>query len=116
MTVFEIIEAQQAGQEGSPAWMVGEQLKEICWAEPHSAELLAEDLADESMGLTVAAGKIKAWADKQKRTGNCVCVPPNVAEGILREFYGLPGREEKQPVMQVKPSDGPELLDLASFF
>ena len=34
MTVFEKIEAQQKGKEGTPAWMVGEQLKEICAGDP----------------------------------------------------------------------------------
>ena len=117
MTVFDLITRQQEGKEGSPAWMVGEQLREICRAEPHSAELLLRDLADKSMDLTAAAGKIKAWADKQKRHGNCVCVPPNVAEGILREFYGLPGRADAaEAAPEKKGSESPELLDLDSFF
>ena len=48
--------------------------------------------------LTEAEKKIRAWADEQHhkmRTENCVAVPPNVAEKILREFYGLPERSEK---------------------
>ena len=90
MTVFEMIEAQQKGLEDTTVFMVGEQLKDICRADPHCAELVAQDLENASMSLDQAEKKIKAYADKQKRTVNCVCVPPNVAERILRDFYGLP--------------------------
>lgn len=121
MTVFEMIEAQQKGIENTPAWMVGEQLKDICAEDPHCAELVAKDLEDKSMDLKAAAGKIKAWADKQKRKGNCVCVPPNVAEGIIREFYGLPGRGEAPERKQAektapKETEQPDILDLSAFF
>lgn len=90
MTVFEKIEAQQKGKENTAAWMVGEQLKDICRRDPHCAELVLQDLENTSMSIDAAEKKIKAYADKQKRTGNCVCVPPDVAEKIIREFYGLP--------------------------
>ena len=86
------IEAQQKGIESTAPWMVGEQLKEICRNEPGSAELLDKDLDVPSMSIKNAEKQIKAWADKQKRNGNCVCVPPNTAEEILRKFYGLPER------------------------
>jgi hypothetical protein len=87
---IELIERQQAGIENTAPWMVGEQLKDICRREPASAGLIAHDLTVPEMSLTAAEKKIKIWADTQKkRGGGCVCVPPNVAEGILREFYGL---------------------------
>lgn len=120
MSVFERIAQLQAGREMSPAWMVGEQLKEICRADPHCAELVEKDLEGKGMGLEMAAAKIKEWADRQKRVGNCVCVPPQVAEGIIREFYGLPAKapeakETKAPEAP-KPEPAPGILDLASFF
>ena len=92
MTVFEKIEAQQKGKENTAAWMVGEQLKDICRADPACASIVAEDLENKDMSIEKASLKIKAYADDQyrKQKGNCVCVPPNVAEGIIREFYGLP--------------------------
>lgn len=92
MTVFEKIEAQQKGRENTDVWMVGEQLKDICRADPACAAIVAEDLENKAMSIEVAAKKIKEHADTQKRKqkGNCVCVPPNVAEGIIRDFYGLP--------------------------
>lgn len=119
MTVFEKIEAQQKGHEYTDQWMVGEQLKEICEAEPHCAELVAEDLENKDMSLEAAARKIKAWADEQhkKVKGNCVCVPSNVVETILREFYGLPekGQKSQAPGSAKMPKETP-VLDLASFF
>lgn len=122
MTVIEKIEAMQKGNENSPAWMVGEQLKEICAVDPHCADLVDKDLDDPAMNLVAAERKIKAYADKQKRTGNCVCVPPQVAEKIIREFYGLPERAPAaQPLKQVeKPAQAQpapaDELDLFSMF
>jgi len=84
-----LIEAQRKGLENTAPWMVGEQLKDICLRDPGNAELIAQDLEVPAMSLASAEKRIKGWADKQKRTGNCVCVPPNVAEEILRSFYGL---------------------------
>lgn len=122
MTVFEKIEAQQAGCENTPAWMVGEQLKDICGADPHCAELVAQDLENKDMSLEKAAAKIKAHADElhKKQKGNCVCVPPNVAEKILREFYGLPDASapklsivKPEPATVAEPED--DGLDLFDF-
>lgn len=92
MTVFEKIEEQQKGNEYTDIWMVGEQLKDICRADPACAAIACEDLENKDMSIEFAAKKIKEYADvqKHKQKGNCVCVPPNVAEGIIREFYGLP--------------------------
>lgn len=85
-----LIEKQQKKvREHSAQWMVGEQLKDICRAEPLSAELLARDLEIEKMSIIEAEKKIKAFADGHK-VGNNSCVPPVEADRILREFYGLP--------------------------
>lgn len=85
-----IIEAQQAKEKGrTPAWMVGEQLKDICRAEPDSAELIVQDMETASMHIQAAEKKIKKYADGHK-TGNFACVTPAEAEDILRKFYGLP--------------------------
>lgn len=119
MSVFEIIEAQQKGIEGSPAWTVGEQLKEICAGDPHCAELVEKDLEDPAMNLAAAERQIKAWADTQRKGKSCVCVPPNKAEEIIRKFYGLPDRKPTQPLKLVeKPREDPAAngLDLFSLF
>ena len=97
MNCIEKITAAQAGLKNTDAYMVGQQLKDIC-QDPECARLVAADLENPKMGLTFCAAKIKAWADEQhqKNEGNCVCVPPDVAEGIIREFYGLPGKAAKE--------------------
>lgn len=101
MTVFEKIEAQQKGKENTAPWMVGEQLKDICRSDPHCAELVDKDLDNTAMSIVEAEKKIKAWADKNKQ-GGCAVVPPNVAEKIIRELYGLPEVTE-QPKLSVVP-------------
>ena len=124
MTVFEKIEAQQKGRENTDVWMVGEQLKDICRNDPSCATIVAEDLENKAMSIEAAAKKIKEYADEQKRKqkGNCVCVPPNVAEGIIREFYGLPtagnsAANGETPMLEpVQASDiAGGFLDLDSF-
>lgn len=89
------IEKLNAQQSRVPArsapWMVAEQLKDICRNEPHSAEILAQDLDNPSMSITAAETKIKDFADKNK-VGRFACVTPIEAEEILRKFYGLPER------------------------
>lgn len=89
-----VLTAQQEREKGrTPAWMVGEQLKDICRREPMSAELIVQDMANASMHIQAAAKEIKKYADEH-RTGNFACVTPTEAEDILRKFYGLPEREE----------------------
>lgn len=114
--INELISGLQKGLEGTPEYMVGQQLKDIC-KDKACAKIVAEDLKNKSMGLKAAAGRIKAWADDQhrKKGGSCICVPPDVAEKILREFYGLP---DAMPEDQTEPAAEPAapVLDLASFF
>ena len=113
MSAVDKIEVQQKGCENTPAWMVGKQLKDILRREPWNEELLAQDLDVKEMSLQKAAAQIEAWADKQPRKGNCVCVPPNVAEKILREFYGL---QAAAPEQAPKPAETrKKILDFSAF-
>lgn len=110
-----MIESQQNKVRArSPQWLVGEQLKEICRMEPPSAELIAQDLENESMSIVEAEKKIKAFADGHK-TGNFSCVTPLEADQILREFYGLPAAGEPSPVPAPEQPDG-NVLHLEDFF
>lgn len=98
---------KQQPETHNAVWCVGEQLKDLARREPESARLLAEDL--ETLTLVKAEQKIKAYADAHK-TGNFAFVPPQEAERILREFYGLPsGAPEAEPA----EADG--MIDLADF-
>lgn len=109
------IEAQQAGvKPRSPQWMVGEQLKDICRNEPHSAELIAQDLENQDMSIVEAEKRIKAFADKNK-TGNFACVVPAEADRILREFYGLATAGEAVLSFTPEPGGG-GVIRLEDFF
>lgn len=109
----EMIEAQRKGKKDTPVWMVGEQLLDIAAGEPDSLELLKQDLAVPEMSLENAEKQIKAWADKHKK-GNCCCVSPKVADGILREFYGLKSLDERRTEATSKRAKA-EYIDLDSF-
>ena len=109
----ELIEAQRKGKEDSPVWMVGEQLLEIAAGEPDSLELLKQDLTVPEMSLENAEKQIKAWADKHKK-GSCCCVSPKVADGIIREFYGLKSLDEKKSEAKETKKQS-NLIDLDSF-
>ena len=100
----DLIAAQQKGQEDTAVWMVGEQLKEMAAADPKVEELLEQDLAVADMSLAAAEKKIKEYADKHKK-GQCAVVPPQVAEKILREFYGLPARDLQESDMPAAPAN-----------
>lgn len=82
---------QQQGKENTDVFMVGEQLKDICRNSPDAVEIVLQDLDIPEMGIDKAARKIKEHADELKKNikGNCVCVPPNVAENVIKEFYGI---------------------------
>lgn len=115
MTVFEMIEAQQKGKENTPAWMVGEQLKDICRNEPASAELVAQDLSNTGMGIAECEKKIKKYADAHRKD-NSYCVIPTVAEDIIRKFYGLPERGAASVPAPAPANEALPILNMADFF
>lgn len=108
-TALEKITAQQP-KERTPVWMVGEQLKDMLRAEPHLAEIVAQDLEVKEMSLAECEKKIKEFADEHK-TGGFSCVIPSEAEDIIRTFYGLP---EKGP--NPVPAAADNVLHLEDFF
>ena len=115
MTVFEKIEAQQKGREQTAPWMVGEQLKEILRGDEAAQALVDKDLDDPGHSLEACERQIKAWADGHKK-GSCAVVPPDVAEGIIRKFYGLPEREGRIATAPAGPrNDSGAIKDIADF-
>lgn len=116
MTVYEKIAAQQKGHENTDIWMVGQQLKDILRGDPALEEIVDKDLDVKEMSLADAAKKIKEWAEEQHRKtkGSCVCVPLVAAEGIIREFYGLPACGASEPAAPVVAEDD-ALPDFADF-
>ena len=117
-TAIKRIEEQQAKlKEGTAAWVVGEQLKDICRREAKSAELIAQDLQVESMSITEAEKRIKAFSDKNVGKEKFFCVTPVEADRILREFYGLPSAlaEEETPKAAEPAVDSGKLIDISDF-
>lgn len=108
----ELIAQQQKGHEAQPRFMIGEQLKEIAAREPLCAEILEKDLTVKEMSLEAAERKFQEYSDKNHKGAKTFCITPIVAEGILREFYGLPKRDEAE-VEPEPPKEG--FIDLSSF-
>lgn len=118
MAALEKIEAQQKGKENTDVWMVGEQLKDMIRGEPLLEPIIDKDLDVSGMSLENAAGKIREYSDKNRKGQKCFCVPPNVAEGIIREFYGLPPALGSKPAPVTTPEPQPEppkILGLSAF-
>lgn len=95
--LMEKIASQQQGKENTDVFMVGEQLKDICRHNTRASELVLADLELEDMSLKGCAAEIKKEADRlhKEKKGSCICIPPNVAEGIIKKFYGLPDEDEQ---------------------
>lgn len=111
MKAIQMIEAQQKGREGTAVYMVGQQLKDLCAQNPDWDDLVAADLEGGSLSLEGIAGKLKARADElhKKHPGNCICIPPDAAEQIIREYFGLPDGAAKEP--GAEPREMPRLED-----
>ena len=90
---IEKIEAQQANLKNTPAYWVGEQLKDMLRAEPWNADLVAQDLDIKEMSITDLEKKIH---EKARENGGCCC--GKEADRIIREFYGFrPALEAQSP-------------------
>lgn len=99
------IKAQQ-GVKNTMVWCVGEQLKDICRESEHNADIVSTDLDNSEMSIAKCEKKIAEYASKHKN-GNCGCCPPNVADEIIRKFYGIPAPGEAPTKTNV--------LDLSDF-
>ncbi len=99
------IEAQQ-GAKNTMVWCVGEQLKDICRESEHNADIVSTDLDNPSMSLFNCERKIEKYASEHK-SGDKGCCPPNVADEIIRKFYGIPAPGEAPTKSNV--------LDLSDF-
>ena len=109
--IEKLLEQQARVPEYSAPWMVAEQLMDICRREPHSAQLIDQDLDNPEMGIVQAEAQIRAYSDANRKGATCFCVTPIQAEKILREFYGLPDSGGRGS----STGDG-KVLDLADFF
>lgn len=118
MTVYEMIEAQQKGHEGTTVFTVGEHLKQICRADPACEQIVAEDLQHKSMGIVECEKQIAALADeiekKAKNKGKSLRVGVDffAAEDVIRKFYGLPERATAEQAVPTGEQVAAAILDL----
>lgn len=112
MSVFDKITAQQEGLTGTPAWMVGMQLRDLLLREPALQPIVDEDLSNPDMSLSHCAEQLQTYADKNHGKQECFCITPDVAEGIIRKFYGLPDASGSQP--EPTPATAEEADDFLS--
>ena len=102
---IEKIEFQQTGKEGTPAFMIGEQLKGIIRDNPYAAEIVGADLDIKEMNLDAAAAMFEKYSDEHRAGKTCFCITPDVADKLLRDFYKIPE----------KGGAASGFIDLASF-
>lgn len=95
--VIEKISEQQRGLENTPAFYVGEQLKEICKNSQRVAEIVLQDLESPEMSIVKAEAQIKKYADEHHGGAKSFCVTPDVAENIIKKFYGVDSFETSAP-------------------
>lgn len=86
--IEKLLEQQARVPEYSAPWMVAEQLMDICRREPHSAQLIDQDLDNPEMGIVQAEAKIRAYSDANHKGATCFCVTPDSGgknpAGVLR--------------------------------
>lgn len=102
------VSEQQQGKEFTDIFMVGEQIKDICRNNEKATELILADLNVFEMSIEKCAAEIKKEADRlhKEKKGSCICIPPDMAEGIIRHFYGIPdGTDEGAVPPEERSSD-----------
>lgn len=105
--VLQAIEEQQKKLGDGPAFWVGEQLKDILRETPAAAQIALEDF---SAGHTVAdcEKKIKTYAGQHHG-----CCPPQEADRIIREFFGIAGCKQAAAPAEKHPAR--RSINLADF-
>lgn len=75
--------------EETPAFFVGEHLKKILSSSSYKCcEIVLKDLDVEGMSISDCEKNIELYARNHKK-GNLGFVSPQIAEEIIREFYGI---------------------------
>ena len=96
----EIIDKQRDPAKKNHVWWVGQQIIDICKGHPRYADIVAQDLETGSKIADIEK-KIAAYA-----RANGGCTPPNEAERIILDFFGL----------DAEPEANEGVIDLADFF
>lgn len=104
----EIEKQTEKEYEFSPVRGCAQQLIDIVGDNEKMAQLVCTDF-ENKMTVQECEKKIKAFVDKHHK-GNCGYCPPQKAEQIIREFFGL-GAAENKP----QAAAAPKVLRLADF-
>lgn len=99
-----ITEKQSKFNESDKRYWIAEQVKDICRENEDNAHHIYNDLDDEQMSIKKIEERIANYA---KKHGGCC--PPQPADKIIREFFGLAEPTEKP----AEPKN--EMIDLADF-
>ena len=100
--------------EYSPVRGVAKQLMDIVGQDEQAAATVLEDLKN-GLSIKGCESKIKAWVDKNHK-GNSGYCPPHIADGIIREYFGLMKAgtavpATPQPVVKQKPKGKTIILE-----
>ena len=68
---------------------VGTVLLKLCEGDHAAAQLVEQDLENPDMSLHKCLETMRQIAKKKQKAG-CYYMPPEEAEKIIREFYGIP--------------------------
>jgi len=86
---------------------VGTVLLKLCEGDPAAARLVEQDLENPDMSLDKCLETMRQTAKKKQKAG-CYYMPPEEAEKIIREFYGIPSAP--RPAATVPKDSG--ILDI----
>ena len=123
--VAAIEEQQKKVDRYSPVRAVGNQLKDIIFTSEdihHTAKVVLQDFENAGMSIADCEKKISAFAQKNRK-GNFGFCPPEEADRIIREFYGIPARvvigvdlaNGPDFTAEVKPAPKPKKFNLANY-
>lgn len=88
------IDEQRKDHKDKPRYMIGSQLLDICESQPSAVDIVLRDLDIPELSLEAAEKHLKSYSDKNHGSAKCFCITPDVAERLLREFYGIPAASE----------------------
>lgn len=111
--MMEKLKAQIVKAEGGPKG-VGQLLLEICKKEPAAVEIVEQDLENSDMSIEKCFLKMQNAARKKQKEG-CYYMPPEEAEAIIREFYGIQGlaKEDREEKAGEAEDSSSGILDIA---
>lgn len=99
-----VTDLQSKYKENQKHFWIAEQIKDICRESEDNAQHILNDIDDDKMSIAAVEKQIEAYARK-----NGGCCPPQPADRIIREFFGLGTAQKPEP----KADDG--LINLEDF-